>query len=115
MFLPRPARGVGAQKDKLVAVYATHEIKMAIPFALPFQPAADGELSWQLDISDHLEYPQIVLKAGRLDLTRPGYIYRLPADGFEKIDKIQWVSYNPVKPVDVLVIDPNQYCHWIQG
>lgn len=114
IFLPKPARGVGEEKDKLVAVYATHERNVAIPFAFTFQRDANGELSWQLDFPDHLEHPQIVLKAGTLDLKRQGYIYRLPPDTFEKIDEFQWVSYKPVKPVAVSVIDLNQYCHWIQ-
>ena len=114
LFRPKPARGIGAKKDRLVAVYATHEKNFAIPFALPFQADANGNLAWRLAFPDHLEYPQIVLETGTLDLKRPGYLYRLLPDTFEQLDEYQWVSYDPVKPVDVLVIDPNRYSHWIQ-
>lgn len=39
---PRPARGVGPEKDRLFAVYASHERDFAIPFALPIVPDETG-------------------------------------------------------------------------
>ena len=48
------------------------------------------------------------------DLDRPGYVYVLPSDSFEQVDPWQWASSEPVKPVDVIRIDPNEYAHWIR-
>ena len=45
---PRPARGVGPEKDRLHAVYATHIQNLAIVFSLPFIPNQNNNLSFQV-------------------------------------------------------------------
>ena len=114
-FEPRPARGVGPEKDRQCAVYATHERNFAIPFALPFQPDASGNLSWTMDIDPATLQPHIDLKAGSLDLRAKGYLYILPAQSFEQIDAYQWVSFESVKPVDIETIEPMKYRSWIKS
>ena len=40
---PSPARGVGPEKDRLNAVYATHIQNLAIVFSLPFEQIDDEQ------------------------------------------------------------------------
>ncbi len=118
---PRPAHGVGSEEDRLTAVYATHLKKLAIAFSIPILPNENGGFSFGVDLgverpedlNDDVE-PRIDLEAGVLDLDRPGYVYVLPSDSFEPVDPWQWASSEPVKPVDVIRIDPNKYAHWIR-
>lgn len=114
-FVPRPARGVGPDKDKLVAVYATHLKELAIAFALPLRSNAEGHLAWRLDFPQDLtrHHPIVILDAGALDLEHPGYLYRFSAELFEQIDEWQWVSTQSVAPVAVELIDPALYTDWI--
>lgn len=115
-FAPRPARGVGPDQDKLVAIYATHVKELAIAFALPLRTNAEGHLAWRLDFPQDLAEhdPTVILVAGALDLERHGYLYRLPAESFEQIDEWQWVSMEVVAPVDVELVAPVRYIHWIK-
>lgn len=109
---PRPAHGVGPANDRLCAVYASHVADFAIAFALPLTPNENGGYAWKMDFDpDKLE---IIVLAGRLDLSGTGYLYRVPSDTFELIDDLQWVSYEPVVPVDYEVVDPAEYAHWVR-
>ena len=118
---PRPAHGVGPDEDQLTAVYATHLKKLAIAFSIPILPNENGGFGFGVDLgierpedlNEDIE-PRIDLEAGVLDLERPGYVYVLPPDSFEQVDPWQWASSEPVKPVDVIRIDPKQYAHWIR-
>lgn len=109
---PRPARGVGPEQDRLRAVYATHERNFAIPFALPIASDEAGDLLWSLDLEDGT--PRIAIVNGYLDARRVGYLYRLPADTFEPLDDLQWVSYTPVAPLDYEIVHPAEYAHWVR-
>ncbi len=117
---PRPARGVGPEEDKLSAVYATHLRNIAIAFSIPILPNENGGFSFGVDLrverpedlNGDFE-PRIDLEAGLLDLDRPGYVYVLPSDSFEKVNPWQWASYVSVEPLDVIQIDPHRYAHWI--
>ncbi len=118
---PRPAGGVGPDGDQLTAVYATHLKNIAIAFSLPIRPVAEGGFSFGVDLGikrpedlhEDIE-PRIDLEVGTLDLDRPGYVYVLPSDTFEQVDPWQWASGEPVEPVDVILIDPKRYAHWIR-
>ena len=110
---PRPARGKGPEHDQLCAVYASHERIFAILFALPIMPDENGNLSWQVDDFDP-KRPRAVIHAGRLDLSRPGFLYTVAAEGFEAVDELQWVSYQPVRPVGWEVIEPQAYLGWLE-
>ena len=118
---PRPAHGVGPEHDKLEAVYATHLRNIAIAFSLPIRPIENGGFSFGVDLgierpeglNDDVE-PRVDLEVGSLDLSRSGYVYVLPSDTFEQVDVWQWASSVPVDPLDVILIDPNLYAHWIR-
>ena len=103
------------------AVYATHLRNIAIAFSLPIRPIENGGFSFGVDLgierpedlNDDVE-PRVDLEVGSLDLSRSGYVYVLPSDTFEQVDVWQWASSQPVKPLDVILIDPNLYAHWIR-
>jgi hypothetical protein len=109
---PRKANGVGPEKDKFNAVYASHIRNTAIAFALPITPDHNGNRSISISFTDDW-IPKITIKAGNFDNTGEGYLYKLPIDTFEKIDDWQWVSFIVVKPFDFEIIYAKDYEHWI--
>lgn len=109
---PRAARGIGAEHDRLAAVYASHQRRFAIPFALTIVRTESGGYGWSMSLEEG--EPRIQILAGHLDLSRHGYLYRVPADTFEPIDERQWVSYEPVLPLDYEVVQPQDYLHWFR-
>ena len=114
---PRLAHGVGPEHDKLEAVYATHLRNIAIAFSLPITPVEGGGFSFGVAIPEELDEdaePRIDLHVGSIDLSRSGYVYVLPSDTFEQVDVWQWASSVPVDHLDVILIDPNLYAHWIR-
>lgn len=111
-LVPRPAHGVGPAKEQLCAVYASHIADFAAAFALPLIPNENGGYAWKMDFDP--AQPEVIVLAGSLDLSGTGYLYRVPSDTFEPIDDLQWVSYDPVQPVDYVVIDPAEYAHWVR-
>lgn len=108
---PRTAFGVGDEKYRLHAVYATHERKFAIPFALPIMPDADGQLAWSMSLENG--EPVVRIRNGTLDLARVGYLYRVPRELFEPIDERQWVSLTAVTPLDYEIVRPEDFLSWI--
>jgi hypothetical protein len=110
---PRPARGVGAEKDRLNAVYASCLRNVAIAFSLPFVPNEKGELFFRMSLVNN--EPTIILEAGSMDVSRWSYLYIVPSDTFEYLDGSQWISYAPVKPRAWEPINPKDFLHWVQG
>lgn len=68
-------------------------------------------MSWSLNCE--AGEPRIAIERGRLDAARVGYLYRVPAATFERIDDLQWVSHTPVRPLAYDVIRPAEYARWI--
>ncbi len=114
---PRPARGVGPERDMLTAVYATHDRAVAITFAMGSVPDKEGNISWTLDLDkiDEGGHPRTVYTAGGPRLGGTGYVYTVPADTFEPVDDHQWVSFNPVNPMAVETISVDDYLHWVSS
>jgi len=111
---PRKAGGVGEEKYKMNAVYASQSRDCALVFALPIVPdKKTGKMSWHgLPLTAEGK-PRIVIEEGRLDTSKPMYLYKVPADSFKRIDKYEWASEKPVKPVECIKVDPNEYKHWV--
>ena len=110
---PRWAGGVGGANEQLKAVYASHERNFGILFALPIQPNENGNWAWRVDDFDPTN-PQVIIQAGFIDYERSGFLYTLPAAGFEAIDDLQWVSLSPVKPIHREIIMPSLYKNWVR-
>ncbi len=108
---PNQTTGIGSLKDSLCAIYASQDRNFAIPFALSIMADESNSCVWKLSFEDGK--PKIIIKTGKLDTSKVGYLYKVPIDAFEQIDGHQWVSYKPVKPIEYEIIDPNKYLHWI--
>ncbi len=108
---PNQATGIGSTKDSLYAIYASQDKNFAIPFALPIIADESKSCVWELTFKNG--NPKIIIKTGKLDTSKVGYLYKVPKDTFEQIDEYQWVSYRLVKPIEYEIIDPKGYLHWI--
>lgn len=108
---PRQAVGFGGEGDCQRAVYAVAHRDWAIPFALTLVPASQQAVfSVDIDVSP----PRIRLKETAVRWKEAGYLYTLPSETFQRIDDHQWVSYEPVRPLRVDIITPEDYRHWIE-
>jgi hypothetical protein len=110
VLVPHPAHGVGPEKDRQTAVYASSHSNFAIPFALPIE-GDGGSYAWKMSFDDG--EPRITILSGYLDLSRVGYLYRVATEGFEPVDAYQWISRKPVVPLGYEIIDPHDYVQWI--
>lgn len=97
---PRPACGLPEENGAETAVYAYETPEACAPFALRYLPDERGRLSIWIDDCTH----RVKVSAGRVDWSRGGWIYRLPADPFVRLDEKQWVSYEPVEPLEVIPV-----------
>lgn len=106
---PRQANGA-CEKESMRAVYAAESLRDVIPFALPlrwYPDTPEGKKSFQCDAGKtYVEY-------GFIDPTRDGYVYRVPSDTFRKIDEWEWVSEEPVEPLEVVTIPGKNMLHTV--
>lgn len=104
-IVPRPANGA-CEKESLLAIYAAETLEEVIPFALPIRWYPDNPTGKKaFNCSDG----RTELIYGSLDPDGVGYVYKLRADTFEKIDEWQWVSQVEVVPEEVLQIKVRDY------
>lgn len=105
MLLPQQAAG-GQDIDSMMAIYAAGTIDEVIPFALPIRWYPDSpEGRRDFECRDG----KVLLKYGSLDPGGMGYVYKVRADSFVKIDTWQWVSRERCQPVEVLEIKVADY------
>lgn len=105
MLLPQQAAG-GRGIDSMTAIYAAGTIDEVIPFALPIRWYPDSpEGRRDFECRDG----KVLLKYGSLDPGGMGYVYKVRADSFVKIDTWQWVSRERCQPVEVLEIKVADY------
>ena len=109
-LIPKKAMDEKYIERNLKAVYATTSKWMAICFALGKRPGVSGNIS--REISEE-RGKVIIFHEGKPNIGGVGYIYKLKRDGFIHIRGTQWVSFSPVKPIEVekiLVNDYLDYC-----
>lgn len=112
IIVPNQATGLGNRtNDRLNSVYASDERNYAIMFALNILADKKGVKGWSISWTPDLL--KVVIEEGKLDLTTEGYLYRLPSDTFRKVERFQWVSDIPVKPIECEIIKPTDHLHWI--
>lgn len=103
--MPHAASG-RCEKESRRAVYAAETIREVIPFALPirwYPDQPDGKRDFKCnDGRTELIY-------GSLDPDGIGYVYKLRAEGFVKIDAWQWISYREVVPEEIIRIKVRDY------
>lgn len=100
ILIPNTASGLPEENGTECGVYAYENINDVLPFTLSIKPYCNGRKSFKVDDSTGI----VTISAGILDKTAPGYIYKMPADSFEKIDERQWLSRNPVIPAEVITV-----------
>lgn len=102
-----PQQAAGEQNiDSLKAIYAAGTIDEVIPFALPIRWYPDtpkGKRNFECSNG------KVLLKYGSLDPDGVGYVYKVRADSFEKIDGWQWVSQEKCLPVEIMEIKVADY------
>lgn len=113
IIVPNQATGLGnRENDRLNSVYASDERNYAIMFALNILTDEKGVTGWSIYLTDDLL--EVVIEKGKLDLKTEGYLYRLPSDTFRQIERFQWVSDVPVKPLEWEIIRPTDHLHWLE-
>lgn len=102
---PRQACGQ-CENESMQAIYAAETIEEVVPFALPirwYPDTPEGKRVFECkDGIIHLIY-------GSLDPEGKGYIYKLQADTFRKIDSWQWISETACVPVEIIEISVNDW------
>ena len=97
---PRQACGTSTQ-DSQMAIYAAENINEVIPFALPIRWYPDDPTGKR---AFSCENGKTMIEYGSLDPNGVGYVYKLKADTFEKLDEWQWISIREVVPDEVICI-----------
>ncbi|MFC4257546.1 hypothetical protein ACFOZ5_00720 [Marinobacter lacisalsi] len=112
MDLLKPSQGVGYGKaDDRYGIYAVSERALAIPFAIAYWPLAKNAA---FSVDTTTLPPHILLKHTDVEWDEMGYLYTVSSDSFEQVDTDQWVSRDPVVPVSVEEVRPEDYRSWIE-
>ena len=103
---PRKARGLGKEKGKLTAVYATDKKDAAIVM---------GIISGALTSSMHFYKRKAkgIIYEG-WPKREEVFLYYLPSNNFKQIDNWQWTSDLPVKPIKIQKLKIEDYIHLIR-
>lgn len=105
LLIPQQTAG-SRDIDSLKAIYAAETMDEVIPFALPirwYPDSPEGKRAFECRDG------RVFLIYGSLDPNGVGYVYKVKADSFEKIDEWQWVSRESCDPVEVTEIKVANY------
>ena len=97
---PQQARGANAHESQK-AIYAAETIEEVIPFALPIRWFPDDPTGKRIFSCTN---GKTFIEYGSLDPNGVGYIYKLKADTFEKLDEWQWISMSDIVPDEIICI-----------
>lgn len=102
---PHAASGKCDRESKM-AVYAAETIREVIPFALPirwYPDNPDGKRDFKCNNG------KTELLYGSLNPDGVGYVYKIKAEGFVKIDNWQWISEHETVPEEIIQINVRDY------
>ena len=102
---PQQARGANTQESQK-AIYAAETIEEVIPFALPIRWFPDDPTGKRIFSCKN---GKTFIEYGSLDPNGVGYIYKLKADTFEKLDEWQWISMSDIVPDEIICIQVKDY------
>lgn len=109
--LLKPTQGFGdGLADNEYGIYAVSEKDLVIPFAISYRPLSKDAV---FSVDTSARPPRIVLKHTEVEWDLVGYIYKVRAGSFERIDSEQWLSKIPVEPVEIQEIQAQSYRDWI--
>ena len=107
-----PQQASGACKEEsLLAIYAAETEEEVIPFALPIRWYPDMP-GGRRDFTCQGGKTKLIY--GSLNPHGVGYVYKMKADTFEKIDGWQWVSRECCVSVEVKEIRVEDYIHTVE-
>lgn len=107
---PQPAHGA-CERESMLAIYAAETLEEVVPFALPirwYPDTPDGKRTFECNGG------KTKLIYGSLNPNGVGYIYKVKADSFRKIDQWQWISETNCVPVEVIEIKVQDYLHTVE-
>ena len=106
---PQQACGANAQESQK-AIYAAQTIEEVIPFALPIRWYPDDPTGKR---AFSCKNGKTFIEYGSLDPNGVGYVYKLKADTFEKLDEWQWISISDVIPDEIIYIRVKDYMNTV--
>ena len=102
---PQQARGANTHESQK-AIYAAETIEEVIPFALPIRWFPDDPTGKRIFSCKN---GKTFIEYGSLDPDGVGYIYKMKADTFEKLDEWQWISMSDIVPDEIICIQVKDY------
>ncbi len=106
VLIPHQAYDIGFEAGCQNAVYATTNKNMAIAFAMGAIPNAQGEVERMM----MPEYgDRMVFSKGHPNYGGKGYVYVLDKASFVHAMGTQWVCFEEIKPLEVVVIAVDDY------
>lgn len=99
ILLPRQAHGSRKENGDRFGVYAYADFDMARRFALPIK-----FVNGQLVVTFEEKTGRIILSAGYIDKSSYGYVNKINADSFIQLDEYQWLSVEPVVPIETTIV-----------
>ena len=106
LLIPHQAYDTGFAEGCQNAVYATSSKAMAICFALGAVADENGEVEREM-MPEYGE--KMVFRTGHPNYGGKGYVYVLDAEGFQPALGTQYVRFTPVKPLEVIEINVDDY------
>ena len=106
---PHQAYGSPNEKGNEYGIYAYQEKSMVIPFSLTIKSFNNGSMGIYVDD----DTSHVTISAGILDDYAIGYIYKVSSKSFEKLDDKQWLSKEEVTPLEITVVNTQDYMHKI--
>lgn len=91
-------------------VYATSNRDVALAFALGGVPDKTGTCSRVIREKEHKSLKMVFVR-GHPNFGGKGYLYKLSAKGFRHVGVDQWVCNHPIKPLEIIEINVNDYLH----
>ena len=108
VLIPHQAYDTGFEEGCKKAVYATTSKNMALGFALGAIPNQNGEV-------ERLMMPEygdtMIFEKGQPNYGGKGYLYVLDKAKFQHSMGTQWISFDKIKPLDIIEINVNDYLH----
>ena len=108
ILMPNQASDFLNKSGNQYGVFATSNRDVALAFALGTVPDATGGV---MRVILSLDPVKMIYVHGYPDLGGKGYLYTLSSEKFERVDNLQWVCREPVKPLEILEINVDDYAH----
>lgn len=107
----KPQKACGENDScSMFAIYACDVRDWVIPFALPIRWVPDNPSGKRIFTCNE---GRTTIEYGSLDPHGIGYIYKIKADGFKKIDNWQWISEKEIMPDEIIQIKVSDYWHTV--